>query len=64
MAAARRALARGKKLRVVFAGFAPDPAANAAMVNPRVLRLLRSPRPESEWHSGELETAMMLAARP
>src|SRR5881409_2923625 len=52
MDAAKRALARGGKLRVVFAGFAPDPAANAAMVNPRVLRLLRSPRPESEWHSG------------
>ena len=64
MAAARRALVRGRKLRVVFAGFAPDPAANAAMVNPAVLRLLRSPRPESEWHSGELETAMVLATRP
>lgn len=64
MAAARRALVRGRKLRVVFAGFAPDPAARRAMVNPRVLRLLRSPRPESEWHSGELETAMVLAARP
>jgi creatinine amidohydrolase/Fe(II)-dependent formamide hydrolase-like protein len=64
MDAARRTLTRGKKLRVVFAGFAPDPAANSAMVNPRVHRLLRSPRPESEWHSGELETAMVLAARP
>jgi len=64
MHAARRALERGRKLRVVFAGFAPDPVAHAAMVNPRVLRLLRSPRPESEWHSGELETAMVLAARP
>jgi len=64
MDAARRALVRGRKLRVVFAGFAPDPAANAAMVNPRILRLLRSPRPESEWHSGELETAMVLEARP
>jgi creatinine amidohydrolase/Fe(II)-dependent formamide hydrolase-like protein len=64
MEAARRVLVRGRKLRVVFAGFAPDPAANAAMVNPQVLRLLRSPRPESEWHSGELETAMVLEARP
>lgn len=64
MDAARRALVRGRKLRVAFAGFAPDPAANAAMVNPRVLRLLRSPRPESEWHSGELETALVLAIRP
>jgi creatinine amidohydrolase/Fe(II)-dependent formamide hydrolase-like protein len=34
------------------------------MVDPRVYRLLRSPRPEAEWHSGELETAMVLAARP
>jgi len=64
MAAARRALERGQRLRVVYAGFAPDRAANAAMSNPRVLRLLRSPRPESEWHSGELETAMMLSVRP
>ena len=64
MAEARRRLVRGGRLRVVFAGFAPDPAANAAMVNPRVLRLLRSPRPESEWHSGELETALVLATRP
>jgi creatinine amidohydrolase/Fe(II)-dependent formamide hydrolase-like protein len=31
---------------------------------PRVLRLLRSPRPESEWHSGELETGLVLALRP
>ena len=64
MDAARRALVRGRKLRVVFAGFAPDPAANSAMANPKVLCLLRSPRPESEWHSGELETAMVLATRP
>lgn len=64
MDAARRALVRGRRLRVVYAGFAPDQAANAAMVNPRVFRLLRSPRPESEWHSGELETAMVLATRP
>jgi creatinine amidohydrolase/Fe(II)-dependent formamide hydrolase-like protein len=64
MAAARRALERGRRLRVVYAGFAPDRVANAAMSNPRVLRLLRSPRPESEWHSGELETAMVLSVRP
>lgn len=64
MDAARRVLVRGRRLRVAYAGFAPDPVANGAMVNPRVLRLLRSPRPESEWHSGELETAMVLATRP
>jgi creatinine amidohydrolase len=64
MAAARRALARGRRLRVAFAGFAPERAAHGAMVNARVLRLLRSPRPEAEWHSGELETAMVMATRP
>jgi creatinine amidohydrolase/Fe(II)-dependent formamide hydrolase-like protein len=25
---------------------------------------MRSPRPDYEWHSGELETALVLAARP
>ena len=34
------------------------------MLTPRVTRMLRSPRPEREWHSGELETAMMLDAAP
>jgi creatinine amidohydrolase len=64
MAAARNRLGRLRGVRIAFAGFAPDRAANAAMVDPRVYRLLRSPRPEAEWHSGELETAMVLAARP
>jgi hypothetical protein len=36
----------------------------AAMLNPRVLRLSRSPHPEREWHSGELETALVMAKRP
>jgi hypothetical protein len=45
---------------VLFAGFAPGDS-NAAMVNPRITALLRSPRPDREWHSGELETAMVLA---
>ena len=48
---------------MLFAGFTPG-RPNAAMLNPRVTALLRSPRPDSEWHSGELETAMMLAVRP
>jgi len=64
MAAARRALARGWRLRVLFAGFAPDPRANAAMLDPRVRALLRSPRPEREWHAGELETALILLLAP
>ena len=49
-------------MRVLFAGFAPSPS--PAMLNARVTALLRSPRPEREWHAGELETAMMLAVRP
>ena len=30
----------------------------------RVTRMLRSARPDLEWHSGELETSMMLDAAP
>ncbi len=36
----------------------------AAMLDPRVLRLSRSPNPKGEWHAGELETALVLARRP
>jgi creatinine amidohydrolase len=50
--------------RVLVAGFTPDRRAAAAMFDPRVTALLRSPRPDAEWHAGELETAMVLAARP
>jgi creatinine amidohydrolase len=49
---------------VLVAGFGPDPRLAAAMFDPRVTALLRSPRPDAEWHSGELETAMVLATRP
>jgi creatinine amidohydrolase len=62
MAAIRRRAERHRGVRVLFAGFAPTP--NRAMLSPRVTALLRSPRPEREWHAGELETAMMLAAHP
>ena len=63
IAAARRALGRAR-LQVLVAGFEsprrdPDP-----MTDPRVRALMRSPRPEREWHSGELETALMLAVAP
>ncbi len=61
---ARRRLARDRKLTVLFAGFAPGRWTGTALVNPRVLRLLRSPRPDAEWHSGELETAVVLSLRP
>ncbi len=62
LAGARRTLAR-RGLQVLYAGFAPD-RSMVAMVNADVQRLLRSPRPDREWHSGELETAMVLATRP
>jgi creatinine amidohydrolase len=61
MADARRRL-RG--LQVLFAGFSPDTGAPSPMVNPRIRALMRSPKPDLEWHSGELETALMLARRP
>ena len=63
IAAARRALAR-RRLRVLVAGFSPEPREQALMLAPAVRRLMRSPRPDREWHSGELETALVLAARP
>lgn len=65
MAEAKRALTRGdRRLRILFAGFSPEPRSMAAMLDPRVLRLSRSPRPKGEWHAGELETALVLARRP
>jgi len=64
MAGARRQLERGGRLQVLFAGFTPGRRVATAMMNPRVVRLMRSPRPEREWHSGELETALVLSTRP
>jgi creatinine amidohydrolase len=63
IARARRALRRAR-VQVLVAGFAPDDGRPNAMFDPRVRALMRSPRPEREWHSGELETAMMLAVAP
>ena len=62
MAAIKREGERRRGVRVLFAGFAPTPS--AAMLDPRVTGLLKSRRPEREWHAGELETATMLAVRP
>ena len=62
MALARHDLARVRGLTLLFAGFTPEPS--AAMLTPRVTRLLRSAHPELEWHSGEMETSMMLDAAP
>lgn len=61
--AARRDLARAG-LQVLVAGFTLERAGMAAMTAPRVTALLRSPHPDREWHSGELETALVLALRP
>lgn len=65
MAEARRDLTRRRRrVQVLFAGFAPGAPSPSAMLNPRVVRLLRSPHAELEWHAGELETALVLARRP
>ena len=60
----RRTRPRGRPLRILFAGFSPEAPSQAVMVDPRVRRLSRSPRPAGEWHAGELETALVLARRP
>lgn len=69
MAEAKRALTRARrggkgKLQVLFAGFGLEPRGLGAMLHPLVRRLSRSPRPEREWHAGELETALVMARRP
>jgi len=64
MASARHTLERTRRVQVLIAGFAPGPSVGTPMMNARVLRLMQSPRPEREWHSGELETALVLSRRP
>jgi creatinine amidohydrolase len=64
IAAARRTLTRGGHVQVLVAGFAPADGRPSAMTDPRVRALMRSPRPEREWHSGEVETAVVLAVAP
>jgi creatinine amidohydrolase/Fe(II)-dependent formamide hydrolase-like protein len=61
MAAAQRALRRRRGVQVLVAGFAPGTRAPTPMNNHRVRALMRSPRPDAEWHAGELETSFMLA---
>ena len=63
IAAAQRTLAR-RRVRVLVAGFVPNAKPPTAMNNRQVRALMRSPNPGAEWHSGELETAFMLAAEP
>jgi len=64
IAAARRTLTRGGRRQVLVAGFAPPDGRANPMLDPRVRALMRSPRPEREWHAGEVETAVMLAVAP
>jgi hypothetical protein len=64
IAAARRRLRRDGRAQVLVAGFTPADGRPSVMTDPRVRALMRSPRPEREWHSGELETAMMLSVAP
>ncbi|MBI3826903.1 MAG: creatininase family protein [Candidatus Rokubacteria bacterium] len=63
LASAVRALT-ARKFQVLTAGFSLDPRERTVMLDPRVTRLLKSRRPSLEWHSGELETAMVLSTRP
>ena len=64
IAVARRRLQRDGRVQVLVAGFTPADGRPSVMTDPRVRALMRSPRPEREWHSGELETAMMLSVAP
>lgn len=59
-----RELARRRRVRAVVAGFTPDAPPENAMANRRVRALMRSPAPELEWHSGEVETSVMLSVAP
>jgi creatinine amidohydrolase len=60
IAEARRVLRR-RRVQVLVAGFEPGARLSTPMNNSRVRALMRSPRPDAEWHSGELETSFMLA---
>lgn len=57
-------LHRGRRVQVLVAGFAPDAPPDNAMSNPKVQALMRSPVPALEWHSGEVETSVMLSVDP
>ena len=59
-----RDLERGSRRQVLVAGFAPGAPGDNTMSNPRVRALMRSPAPAFEWHSGEVETAVMLSVAP
>jgi creatinine amidohydrolase len=64
IASARRTLTRGGRIQLLVAGFAPADGRPSPMTDARVRALMRSPRPEREWHSGEVETAVVLSLAP
>jgi creatinine amidohydrolase len=64
IARARATLGQRRRVQVLVAGFQPGVPRPSPMVNDRVLARLRSPRPEQEWHAGELETSVMLSIAP
>ena len=57
-------LQRRDRVQVLVAGFNPGAPPENAMANRRVRALMRSPAPELEWHSGEVETSVMLSVAP
>ena len=59
-----RDLERGRRVQVLVGGFAPGSPPENAMANPRVRALMRSQKPDFEWHSGEVETSVMLSVAP
>jgi creatinine amidohydrolase len=59
-----RDLERGRRVQVLVAGFMSGAPAENAMANGKVRALMRSPEPELEWHSGEVETSVMLSVDP
>src|SRR3989442_13942526 len=61
MAKARGGHAGGVRWKAPVAGFAPGARPPNPMVNRRVPALMRSPNPDADWHSGELEAAFMLS---
>ena len=56
--------AAGPPLPAAVQGLTLRLASAVPNLNPRVLGLMKSRRPEREWHSGELETALMLTRAP
>lgn len=59
-----KAFERGGRVQVLVAGFTPGAPVDNAMSNRQVRALMRSPAPHFEWHSGEMETSVMLAIDP